>query len=352
MNAMLDTLTLKLPLWPGGETLRCVGRREETHDCATFELMADHPAHFAYHPGQFVTVGVDIDGKKHQRAYSISSTPSRPEALSITVKRVPCGLVSNHLLDHFQPGDRIEASAPMGEFRLDTDAPPREVVLLSAGSGITPMMAMSRWLLDHGHAAAIRFIHSAHSEHDVIFRDELVALQQRHANFRLDLFLSQPSERIACHSGRLNAEQLDALLPDVGDAHIFLCGQQGYMEMVEAWRCKRGIADERFRKESFTPATAAPVAQNAATFGLSVPGFGKSGEIRAGQSLLEALEHEAVPIFGACRSGVCGSCKCKVTEGETESTSTATLTDDEIAAGYVLACSTHAKSDLVVDLAI
>jgi len=84
---------------------------------------------------------------------------------------------------------------------------------------------------------------------------------------------------------------------------------------------------------------------------LTVPAFGKTTEIRAGQSLLEAMEKEGVPIIGACRSGVCGSCKCKVTEGKTESSSTATLTPEEVAAGYVLACSTHAKSELVVELA-
>lgn len=347
MNAMIDLVSL--PIWQGDETLRCVARREETHDCATFELTASYPAQYVYHPGQFVTVGVEIDGRKHYRAYSISSTPSRPETLSITVKRVECGLVSNHLLDCFQRGDTIEVGAPMGEFHLNTAAPPKEVVLLSAGSGITPMMSIARWLLDNGHDTVIHFIHSAHSEKDIIFRDELMGLKDRHANFRLELFVSKPEGGIKCHSGRLCAERLDALLPDVSGARIFLCGQGGYMEMIEAWRTTRGIADEFFHKESFTPVAAAAAPGDAETFQLSVPSFGKMAEIRAGQTLLEIMEPEGIPVIAACRSGVCGSCKCKVAEGDTESTSTATLTPEEVEAGYVLACSTYAKSDVVVD---
>jgi NADH oxidoreductase Hcr len=146
MNAVINTPFL--PIWPGDETLRCTARVEETPDCATFELAAGYSAQFVYHPGQFVTLGIEIEGRKHHRAYSISSSPSRPDTLAITVKRVEGGLVSNHLIDHIRPGDSFEVSAPMGEFHLNTAVPPKEIVLLSSGSGITPVMSMARWLLD------------------------------------------------------------------------------------------------------------------------------------------------------------------------------------------------------------
>ena len=336
--------------WQGGDALRCLSRHGETHDSATFVMEADYPARFVYKPGQFVTVGVEIDGEKHVRAYSISSTPSRPETLAITIKRVEGGLVSNYLLDHFKPGDRIDISAPAGEFFLNTDAPPRKIVLLSSGSGITPMMSISRWLLDGGHDTLIHFIHSARSEQDIIFREELLELANRHRNFRLELFLSQSDRDIACYSGRLSADRLNALLPETGSCQVFLCGQQSYMDMIDTWRTDRNIGNDRFHKESFSPAAAESPIDSAEVFSLSIPKFGKTADIRAGESLLDAMEKEGLPIIGACRSGVCGSCKCKVTGGETVSSSTATLTPQEVADGYVLACSTHARGAVVVDL--
>ncbi len=339
----------QLPVWQGG-VLRCTRRIEETHDSATFVLSADHPVIFNYLPGQFITIGVEINGKKHHRAYSISSTPDQSETLAFTVKRVPCGLVSNHLIDHFRAGDHLEALAPTGEFHLPSQIFGKQV-MLSAGSGITPMMSMARWLLTHRPEIDIHFIYSARTEQDVIFCDELLAMVERHPNFRLDIFLSQPKGTVWCHTGRLTPERLTALLSEATKCNIYLCGHQEYMDMVEEWHATQGLPAERFYKESFSPAALPQTAPGSDVYSLSVPSFGKTAAILDGQPLLEVLEAEGLPIIAACRSGICGSCKCKVIEGEVERISTETLTQDEVDAGVVLACSTHARSSLIVDLA-
>ncbi len=360
MNAVLQAK--QLPVWQGG-ILRCTQRIDETHDSTTFVLSTDHPAIFDYLPGQFISIGVEIDGKKHYRAYSISSMPQQAETLAITVKRVACGLVSNYLIDHFKVGDQLDALAPVGEFHLPEKISGKQI-MLSAGSGITPMMSMARWLIAHHPDIDIHFIHCARTERDIIFRDELIAMTMRHAQFTLDLFLSQPEGGIWCHHGRLTPERLTALLPDVvaeavnkvadgaANSDIYLCGNEDFMKMVEGWHAAQSLPTNRFFKESFAPIALPEVDPNGAVFALSVPAFDKTTQIAEGQSLLDALEAESLPILGACRSGVCGSCKCKVIAGEVEQLSTETLTPEEIDSGVVLACSTQAKSALTVEIVI
>ncbi|RJX32119.1 MAG: hybrid-cluster NAD(P)-dependent oxidoreductase [Oxalobacter sp.] len=347
MNAVF--LAKQHPLWQGG-ALHCKKRIEETIDCTSFVLTADHPTRFAFLPGQFITIGVEIDGKKHYRAYSISSTPLEDDFLTITVKRVAGGLISNYLIDHFRTGESLDALAPAGEFHLPQNAEKMKHVMLSAGSGITPMMSMARWLLAHNLDADIHFIHSARSEQELIFRDELLLIAQQYPTFKLDLFLTKPEGSVPCHTGRLTPERLTALLPDATDSDIYLCGHQEYMDMAEGWHKTQSLPLERFHKESFTPAELPHANPGAEMFTLSVPAFDKTAQIADGQSLLEIMEAESLPIIGACRSGICGSCKCKVIEGKVEQLSTETLTQDEIDSGVVLACSTVARGSLKVEI--
>lgn len=344
MNSLTDSGLP--PLWQGESPLRCIARHEETHDSATFVLETEQPARFAYRPGQFILIGVEIDGKKHCRAYSLCSSPSRPDKLAITVKRVPGGLVSNWLLDHLQPGQLVTAGAPAGEFYLQTEAVPQEVVLLSSGCGITPMLSMSQWLLDNNQRTTIRFIHSARDLDNVIFREELLSLASRFENFHLELVLS----RSGTNPSRLTQARLAELVPDSHGAQAYLCGPQDYMDQAAGWLLEMGFSADQIFKEDFSPTAALSCAVTDVHYHLEVPAFGKATTINESETLLDAMEREGLPIIGACRTGVCGSCKCKVTAGQVISTSESTLTAEEIAAGYVLACSTRAKSDLSVDL--
>lgn len=345
MNAIAEP-----PLfWQGESPLACVDRIEETHDAATFVLAAPSGRFFQFLPGQFLSVGAAIDGRTHWRAYSISSSPTRPETLAITVKRVPGGLVSNWLLDHLHPSRELPALPPAGDFALRPGDVPASLALFSAGCGITPMMSMTRWLLETRAATDIHFFHSARSEDDFIFRDELQALAKAHLNLKLHLFLSRPQGRIACHHGRLDAARLQALLPESKGLRAYLCGEDTYMDAVGGWLRDCGLAADAIHCENFL-AVRADAQTEGERFALHVPAFGKTTEIAVGELLLDALEREGLPIIGACRTGVCGSCKCRVVEGEVETTASAPLTPEEIAAGYVLACCGTAKSDVALRL--
>jgi NADH oxidoreductase Hcr len=333
--------------------LLCIARIEETHDTATFVFAAPDSRPIDYKAGQFIVFAVDVEDQRLHRAYSLSSTPTRPEKLTITVKRVAGGRVSNHLLDHLRPGHALAALAPAGDFNIVDRPATDRIVLLSAGCGITPCLSIARWLLDTQARVEIDFIHSARSGEDVIMADELDRLHAEHANFRLQRILEAP-QRADDRSGPLQRALFDELLPDLAGRTIFTCGPLPYMDAVRAFAEARGFDMGYFHCESFSPTNAATAQATpdagAGRYTLEVPAFSRRAEISGEQSLLEALENNGVPIIGACRSGVCGSCKCRVVDGEAATTSTSTLSAEEIDAGYVLACSSKARSDLVVEL--
>ena len=336
--------------WQGEIPLTCVQRTEETPDTATFVLARPDGRGFSFLPGQFISVAATIDGIRHWRAYSISSSPSRNETLSITVRRVDGGRVSNRLLDTLQPGGELPALAPAGVFFLDTRVPaPRRIALFSAGCGITPMMSMTLALLDAGSDTEIHFFHSARDEAHFIFHDRLLALAERHSNLKLHCFLTRPQGELPCHVGRLDPARLQQLLPDVDGLPAYLCGQTAYMADVSSWLRQIGLDDAAIHQEDFAPLAEEP-ASGGERFNLHVPAFGRTLDIVTDELLLDVLEREGLPIIGACRTGVCGSCKCKVVGGEVESTSSLPLTPEEVAAGYVLACSGRARSDVSIEL--
>lgn len=331
------------------EPLICTNRIDETADTATFEFKKLDDSLFEYKAGQFLTFEVDVAGELEYRAYSLSSTPSQPQSAAVTIKRVPGGKVSNYLLDHLQAGLALPAMAPAGEFTLQDNPTTPDLLLMSAGSGITPCMSMARWLLDTKQQLNIHFIYSARSVDDVIMSDTLSRLEQQYNNFRLTRILEQ-TDNADDIQGMLDASIFEKLVPDNKGKTIFTCGPAPYMQAVESIALSAGFDMTLFHKESFEPAANDQTSsESAVSYQAVAPQFGKSFEIADHQSLLEALETAGVPVIGACRSGICGACKCKVT-GEVESTSQATLTAEQIAQGYVLSCSSKAYSDLVVEL--
>ncbi len=341
------------PVWQADQQpLVLIERIEQTADCVSFIFNTETPAQFDYKPGQFSLLEVDIDGVLHHRAYTISSSPSRPGSLEITIKRVEGGLVSNHLIDHLQVGERINASQPSGDFNLFDGSQSERYVFVSSGCGITPLMSMSRWLLDNNSQAHIHFIHSCTDDSNIIFAAELQAMAAQHDNFQLDLLLTRQQGASSHWLGRLNQDRFQQLVPQLSGRAVYTCGSNGFMDLVEELLQQRGFQMDRFHKESFDGDSLLPAEDGAAelAYQLSVPSFGKSTTIQGDEALMHALQREQLPLIVACQSGICGSCKCRVVSGEVESSSQSPLTPAEIEQGYVLACSSRAKSDLEIAL--
>ncbi|MCI2961566.1 MULTISPECIES: hybrid-cluster NAD(P)-dependent oxidoreductase [Shewanella] len=355
----------------GLSELVCVERWNETIDVVSFRFQAGEPMKFDYKPGQFMTFVLDINGEQVCRSYTLSSSPSRPYSLMVTIKRVAGGLVSNYLIDHLQPGQRVRVLPPMGQFNL-VDIPAQKYLFLSAGCGITPMYSMSRYLTDTQIDADIAFVHSARSDADIIFKSSLETMANRFNAFKLSYALESAaasllfSPKISFDIGRLTAQMLQTLVPDVAERTVYLCGPEPYMQAVKALLAELNFDISRLHHESFATAEKAARNQlmqakssetdeNPQAEAFTLPTFNlaigdRSTRLTQGQSLLEGIESEGLPIIAACRSGVCGACKCQVLEGETTSTSVMTLSPAEIDAGFVLACSTTLTSDVRLKL--
>jgi len=328
-------------------TLRCIGRRADTHDVTSWQFVATEGALPAVLAGQCVTLHTEIDGKPQCRAYTLSSSPQDP-FWQVTIKDV--GLVSHHLHQTLQLGDEIRVDGPFGDFNLAV-LPCERPLLLSAGSGITPMWAMLRDELAKRPNADIRFIHSARSPEDVIFASDLAALAEAHAGVRHALVLEQAPAAYPW-VGRLTPDMLRELAPDLLARHVYLCGPAPYMAAVCTMLAELGLPAEQLHQESFgLPAgtsSTAPVAAGSDHFWLTLKKSGKKVKILPGQTLLAALEGAGETMVAACRAGVCGACRC-TTEGEIERQSVMTLSAQDLESGVALACSCTIRGDVSVD---
>ncbi|MEO3989267.1 NADH oxidoreductase [Pseudocitrobacter cyperus] len=303
---------------------------QETPDVWTLSLLCHD--YYPYRPGQHALVSVR-NSADTLRAYTISSTPGVSEYITLTIRQIDDGAGSQWLTHDVKRGDYIWLSDAMGEFTCDNE-PNDRFLLLAAGCGVTPIMSMRRWLAKYRPQADVQVIFNVRSPQDVIFADEW-------HHYPVTLV----AENNATHgfvSGRLSRELLQSV-PDLASRTVMTCGPAPYMEMVEKEVKALGVT--RFFSEKFFT----PVA-DAVTSGLKFtklqPAQTFYGPV--GTTLLDAMESNKVPVQAACRAGVCGCCKTKVLSGDYTVTSTMTLSEQEIADGYVLACSCHPQGDLVL----
>ncbi|GGP47349.1 hybrid-cluster NAD(P)-dependent oxidoreductase [Shewanella saliphila] len=345
--------------WQRGEVqLRCVEKWNETHNVVSFRFQGLTPVKFNFKPGQFITFKLDINGEKVYRSYTISSSPSRPFSLVVTVKRITNGVVSNYLADTLNVGDEVTVTGPDGVFNL-VDIVADKYLFLSAGCGVTPMHSMSRWLCDTTTDSDIAFVHSAKTVNDVMFADSMASMASRSQKFNLNYMLksddnsqmlSDKHAETGFGIGRLNLESLIKLVPDYQQRTVFVCGPESYMADVKLLLQAADFDMSQFNQESFGDSSAlglkAALESNPSTEQFMLSIGDKDIQLTGDQTLLDGIESEKLPIIAACRSGVCGACKCQVVSGTTQSTSTMNLTADEIAAGFVLACSTKLTSDV------
>ncbi|MGV2989893.1 2Fe-2S iron-sulfur cluster-binding protein [Vibrio sp. E150_011] len=329
--------------------LTCTKKWFETPDSVSFELSSPaQEVDFRFKSGQFSSLGFDIAGKKAYRAYSISSMPGE-NSLKFTVKRVKGGQVSNHIVDDLELGEHVDVQAPLGSFNNIDCLPKAKVLMVSAGCGITPVMSMVDDWLSKSTDVDIEFLHLAKSKQDAIYFDRLTELSKHTDNFTLKMLLEDNSGT-DFPQGLISLDWLTKLVADFHERTIYLCGPTGFMEVVKSALEQAHFDMSQFYQESFTPVSNTQTVEDNSTVQVVVPDFGVELEAASGSSLLEALEKGGVPVIAACRSGICGSCKCKVKVGQVKSSSVETLTAEEIEQGFVLACSSQIESDVEIAL--
>ena len=244
------------------QTLTVVALTQETADSVTIHLERPDRATIASRPGQFLTLIVPCgpDGKKERRAYSLSSTPHEAPRLSVTVKRVPGGLVSNYLLDTVQVGQQMEVMEPLGNFTLSlSPKAARSLVLIGAGSGITPLMSILKAVVNTEPNSHVLLIYGNRNEESVIFQQQLTALEaSTGGRVQVEHVYSQPLKPGGAHqhTGRLNRTMMLRILEQrhqfpAEQADYFMCGPEGLMAEARAALDLLNVPEARIRRESF-----------------------------------------------------------------------------------------------------
>jgi len=353
-----------IPEWGAEDdgVLVCRHVRDETHDVKTFVFATPNPRRFRFQPGQFLTLELEIDGTPINRCYTISSPPTRPDRLTITVKRVPGGPVSNWLHDTLRPGMTIRATGPHGEFSIAyqpaAHLPAPKYLFLSGGSGITPLMSMARSQHDLAAETDTVFVHSARSPADIIFRDELDLMTRNLPGFRVAAVCETDAagERWGGYRGRLSAPMLRLIAPDLLERTVFTCGPAPYMAAVRAMLDAEGFDAARYHEESFDFAALAgePEAEPAAdaalaTYQVEFTRSQRSITCDANTTVLAAARAAGMRLPSSCTRGLCGTCKSKLVTGEVSMTHAGGIRQREIDQGQILICCSKPLGDLVID---
>ncbi|GLR67253.1 hybrid-cluster NAD(P)-dependent oxidoreductase [Acidocella aquatica] len=345
--------------WSGEDdnTLVCIGTREETHDVKTFIFAPKRPALFHFQPGQFITFDFVIGDAVVNRCYTIASSPTRPHVLSITVKRVPGGPVSNWLHETMSPGQEVNATGALGSFSYARN-PAEKYLLLSGGSGITPMMSMARAQFDLASESDIVFMHHARTPADIIFRRELELMEVHSRNFK---FIPVCEADAKFHSwgglrGRISAGMLSLAVPDCAEREVFVCGPPAYMRAAKALLEQLDFNMAHYHEESFDFATLAqepaPVAPVLAGGGSYEVMFAKSQRAvicPAQSTVLDAARAEGMRLPSSCAKGLCGTCKSRLLSGKVEMSHQGGIRQREIDQGMILLCCSKPLSDLVIE---
>ncbi|MBF0264898.1 MAG: hybrid-cluster NAD(P)-dependent oxidoreductase [Gammaproteobacteria bacterium] len=377
--------------WNKGKLqLRCIEIIDETHDVKTFKFINHSQTQlFLYKPGQFISIELMIEDKKILRSYTISSTPSRPHTLSITVKRVPGGEVSNWLHDFFNVGDIINARGPNGDFTC-FDHPAQKMLLISGGSGITPVMSMMKWLADTSSEVDIVFLHNARTPHDIIFAKELDLISAMHSNIEVVVAVSEKSsDGWQGFTGRISPQMIEMIAPDFAERTVYVCGPNEYMEATQDILEWMKFPMENYYSESFGGAPITRQSNNTSSnyqpstyqakdnpSDLSikqtqnktdVPKVAKPQSNASSQEnklifkqsnkevshngsdyILDIAEDNLVEIASACLQGSCGTCRVRKLEGEVDMASSY-LSDEEVKEGYILACCSVPLGKVVIE---
>ncbi len=323
---------------------------QQTHDTKTLRFHIPKERRFSARPGQFLTFRWAVDGRRITRSYTISSSPTHENYVEITPKRMENGCISSFLNDRAKPGLLVEASGPHGRFYFD-ETLHKTIILIAAGSGITPMISMLRYIEDLNLPTPVRLLYCVRTAADIIFQNELARLGRSLLNFKYEVCLSQPDPSWAGRSGHLTEEFVSQHVIDPHSHTFFLCGPQGFMDNVREILLALGVNQDQILQESFGES------KRSAEFPLQEPRpvetvvFMRSEkvcQISSGRTLLDLAELNDVQIPYDCRQGLCGTCATRVLSGTVRMDVEAGLTPEQKNAGYVLPCVSRASGTVVL----
>jgi ferredoxin-NADP reductase len=306
----------------------------------TFGIPAELDTAFNYDAGQFVTFRMTIDGRTCYRSYSMCSAPAVDDELTVVVKRVPGGVVSNWINDSLHEGDTIDSSVPAGVFRLG--AGERDVVAFAAGSGITPIFSILKTALATSKRNT-QLLYANRDVESVIFDNGLETLAAAYPGRLLT------THHLDSDRGFITAADLEPFIDAALSADVFICGPAPFMDLIESTLLARGVPEQRIHIERFTvttpndaaePATGETDTASIAPAQVTIELEGKTGTTthHPGATILQTARQMGMTPPFSCEAGNCATCMAKLTEGEVKMHANDALFEDEVADGWILTC--------------
>lgn len=336
------------PLWSWDRTLARVLQVCREADDAT-SLVLQPNRHFSgFAAGQHLNVSAQVAGRRTTRSYSFTRPPAADGCLHITVKQVEGGRLSRHLCTQARVGDVLEISQAFGAMTLPTPATTSAnagLCFLAAGSGITPLMALTRAWAEAGASTPLTLLYWARTRAQLCFVDALEKLAQQHPHFTLHTITTHERDGKACpEHGTITAELLQQLVPDLATRQVLACGPGGFVQAA------RGLSAQAlsFMGEGFTAPKLAADASGPATVEVNLRKSLRTVTVATNVSLLEALEAAGLNPQHGCRMGVCHTCSCTRSSGTTQNLQNGALESEE---GLDLRlCVSRARTPLTLDL--
>jgi ferredoxin-NADP reductase len=332
-------------------SLELIRSEAQTPDANTLCFRVQDGKRLVAKPGQFLTLHLNIDGKQVFRCYSICSSPLKTDYVEITPKRTKNGYASDFLNERAMPGMVIQASGPAGQFFFDEKVH-HDIVLIAAGSGITPMMAMLRYIEDRARDVPVTLIYCVRTSQDIIFQDELARLRGSLARFRLIITLSAPDAGWKGDKGRLNKELLLQRILDFRTPTFFLCGPGAFMQDASELLKEQGVSGDRIRQESFGGKASLAVPDPSGDSSVPFVEFLRSGfqfELIPDMTLLEFAETVGVSLPYGCRQGQCGTCATRLLQGRVTMQAEDGLSAEQKRAGFILPCVSKVHGSICID---
>lgn len=335
----------------------------------SFDIPDEIKSKFDYKSGQFITLIPKIDGKTYKRAYSISSSPITDEDLTVTIKAIENGFVSNHLLNNLHINDFLEVQTPAGKFTFNFKPENQnEHVFFAGGSGITPVISLIKTALIIEPKSNLILFYSNRDENSIIFKQQLDYLEKKYYDrFKIVHILSRASDSYFGLRGRIDKNKAFSLIndyvkqPQSKSTHYFLCGHQGMMNEVLECLVNLNINRENIHKESFTKLNVnGSVDKNIMNLNqdnnkivkkkVKIKIYSESFDlfVEPDETILTAALRENLDPPFSCQIGACASCRAKLISGKVVMDERDALTDDEIDQGYILTCQSHPITDDVI----
>ncbi len=337
---------------------------KETEEAATIHFW--HPLNevLAYRPGQFLTIILPKENTTIRRSYSFSSSPYTDVSPSITIKRLPGGYASNHLLDNLKEGDVVEVMEPFGNFfPKQADDQTRQVVFIGAGSGITPLFSILKSILMVEQETEVFLIYGSRNQESIIFDKRINQLQNKYGvRFKVIHSLSQPSENWQGDIGRLNKSHLLKIIEkmpelNINEAEYFLCGPDDMMDEAGRALDILSVSQDKIRKESFitdSPTSSGEVVMTeddslkTREITLFYEGTEYKLAVKPYETVLEAALNMDIDLPYSCQAGMCTACMGKCVSGKVQLDEEDALSEAELKEGFILTCVSHPMSDDVV----